>query len=244
MQVDKGRLEARKGKFQIVILNHSARKIVDILPLMGQLINLSASRIGQAHDTTYLIIGFTNRIIPRFPDNLIDSRFWHIDQFGMATRYQKGHEGIGQILDFTRRHQVSGHMVDRNQRQTMGPGKGLGSRHAHQKGPNQTRTVGHRHGIQVLGHNPSFLEGILNAEGHHLHMVAAGHFGYHPAKALVALHLTGNDIAEQVLVIFQNSHTGLITGGLDGQYISIFHFFTHSHFPSLTIKMASSTGFW
>ena len=128
MEVDKGRLETRKGKFQIVFLDHGARKVIDILPLMGQLINLPASRIGQAHDPAHLIIGLADRIIPRFPDNLIDSCFWHIHQFGMATRYQEGHKGIGQLLDLTRRHQVPGHMVDRNQGQTMGPGKGLGSR--------------------------------------------------------------------------------------------------------------------
>ena len=108
-------------------------------------------------------------------------------------------------------------MVDRNQGQTMGPGKGLGSRQAHQKSPHQTRSVGYCHRIQVLGNNSSFLESVLHAEGYDFHMVATGHFRHHPAKTLVALHLAGNNIAEQFLVILQNSHTGLITGGLDGQ---------------------------
>ena len=93
----------------------------------------------------------------------------------------------------------------------MSPGKGLGRRQADKKRSNQTRTIGDGHRCDLLLTNPCFCQGLLNANRNDLHMVATGHFRHHSAKALVALNLAGNDIAQKLSLILQNRHTGLVT---------------------------------
>ena len=211
MQVDKGRLKAGKRKFQIVFLDHSPRKIIHVLSLMSQLINLPACWIGQAHDSTDLIIGFTDRIIASFPHNLIVTSLTDIDQLSMTAADQESQQGKLQGLHALGCHQVAGHMIDWNQWDIMSPGKGLGRCQADQKRPDQTRTVGNGHRCDLLLANPCFCQGLLNANRNDLHMVTAGHFRYHSAKTLVTLNLAGNDITQKLSLILQNRHTGLIT---------------------------------
>ena len=60
---------------------------------MSQLINLPACWIGQAHDSTDLIIGFTDRIVSGFPHNLIVTSLTDIDQLSMTPLTKRASKG-------------------------------------------------------------------------------------------------------------------------------------------------------
>ncbi|CJG49479.1 Uncharacterised protein [Streptococcus pneumoniae] len=45
-------------------------------------------------------------------------------------------------------------------------------------------------------------------------MVTTGYFGHYATKTFVTLNLTSNDIGQELIVVFQDGDTGLITGCL------------------------------
>jgi len=108
-------------------------------------------------------------------------------------------------------------MVDPDQRDVQQTGQGLGSGDPQEDGPDQTGTVGHRHGVQVAESGSGLVHGLLDQGVEDLHVGTAGDLGDHPTVLLVQGHLGRDQVDAQSETVLKQGHRGLVAGGLQAQ---------------------------
>lgn len=108
---------------------------------------------------------------------------------------------------------MTGHVVDRDQRQLVGPGDHLGGSDPDQQGTDQPGAIGNGHGRQIIVTDSGLRQGLVNTAGNPFDVVTTGHLRNHPTKPLVTVNLGSHHVAEDLGAVLNHGHTGFITTG-------------------------------
>ena len=118
-----------------------------------------------------------------------------VHDLGVAPRGEQGHHRRLELLELEkRRHQVALHVVDADEWELTGPGRGLGERVAHEEGPHQPGAGGRSHPVEIGGMDPGFVEGLMGEGPDGLDVGTGRHLGYHAPEPGVEVDLRCQDV--------------------------------------------------
>ena len=210
-----------------------------LVPLLGDLVQLHAPGVGDAHGPGGLVEGLAGGVVPGAAQNFQLCVVLHLDDMAVAPGDHQTEEGgrelwAGEIVG----GDVSPQMVHRDEGQPGGEGQALGEVDPHQQGPDEPRGVGDGDAVQV-GEGFAALGQSLPHHPHDgLAVAAGGDFRHHPAVDAVLLDLGGHHRGQNFPTVLHHRGGGLVAGALDPQDQ---HSASSSFSPRVRSR-ASSTG--
>ena len=107
-------------------------------------------------------------------------------------------------------------VVDGDQGLPKGQGGAFGEVHGHQEGSDETGTVSHGDGVDLLPGDPRLRQSPVRQGGDGLHMLPGGDFGDNAAVEGVDVHLGQDGVAADDAPVLHHGGGGLVTGGFKG----------------------------
>ena len=108
------------------------------------------------------------------------------------------------------------HVVDSDEGELTGPGRGLGEGVADEERPHQPGAGGRAHAVEIGGMDTGFVESLMGERPDRLDVGTGRHLGHHPAEPRVKIDLGGEDVGE-CLGPLHHRHGRLVTRGLEGE---------------------------
>lgn len=166
------------------------------VPLLGEAVNMRATRVGQVKETSNLIEGFTGSIVKsasqftHVGSNVIDQQ-----QIGVSARNNKANEAfwqraVSQFID----SEVTNNVIHTVEGFPDGTRQSLSCANADGEGAYQARPRCDGDGINLVKGNASFIKGSLQRGEEGFKVSAGGNFGDDAAVAGVFIHRGGSSI--------------------------------------------------
>ena len=81
--INEGTLEPAKGEVQVGFLHHGPGEVEGIVPLVGPFIDRFSGWIIDPEHPANFVVGFPDRVVPGFTDDLVLMLPRHVNQFGV-----------------------------------------------------------------------------------------------------------------------------------------------------------------